>query len=170
MACRLVAKPEHGVHPEVSPTMTTQCQHPPQHRQYRWWNQANYDTSNPTSTSGAPPPLSPFNDAPVDLLSVHFTGRENELKHISSAFEHVDEIPRRCAALYGAPGVGKSQLTYGWAKWTLDRKQNAHIFWISATTVEKLNQGLSKLLHRIQHPAKVVVEGEDDRGFLYFFY
>ena len=152
MACRLAAKPEDGVHPEVSPVMTTHSVNI-LHSTVNivGGNQANYNTSNPTSTSGAPPPLSPFNDAPVDLLSVHFTGRENELKHISSAFEHIDDIPRRCA-LYGGPGVGKSQLTYGWAKWTFDRKQNAYIFWISATTVEKLNQGFSKMLHLIQHP------------------
>jgi hypothetical protein len=152
VACRPAVKPEDGAHPEVSFVMTTHSVNILHSTvDIIGGNQANYNnTSNPISVSGAPPPLSPFNDAP-DLLSSHFTGRENQLKHISSAFEHIGDIPRRCA-LYGGPGVGKSQLTYGWAKLTFDQKQHAYIFWISATTVEKLNQGFSKLLHLIQHP------------------
>ena len=104
----------------------------------------------PASSDSSPQP--PFNDAPIDLLSVHFTGREKEVELISTAFDQIrGEIPRRCA-LFGDPGVGKSQLTYGWAKFTFEQGLNSYIFWISATTVEKLNQGFSKLLHLVNHP------------------
>jgi hypothetical protein len=111
----------------------------------------NHDQANTSASS-----LQPFNDAPIDLLSVHFTGRENQLDLISNAFKRRlvgddSDIPRRCA-LYVNQGVGKSQLMYRWAKWTFDRGRNSYVFWISATTVEKLDQGFSKLLHLVQHP------------------
>jgi hypothetical protein len=54
--------------------------------------------------------------------------------------------------LFGDQGVGKSQLTYKWARFTFDRAENPYIFWISATTVEKLYQGFCKLLHLVNHP------------------
>ena len=57
----------------------------------------------------------------------------------------------RCV-LYGNQGVGKSQLTYKWAKTTFDRGENRYVMWISATTVEKLYQGFCRLLHSVNHP------------------
>jgi hypothetical protein len=93
----------------------------------------------------------PFNDAPIDLLSIHFTGRKTELALISKAFERPRNVPLRCA-LYGNQGVGKSQLTYEWARSTFDRGENSYILWISATTVEKLYQGFCRLLHLVNHP------------------
>jgi hypothetical protein len=40
------------------------------------------------STSDAPPTgQSPFNDAPIDNLSIHFTGQKRELALIAKAFE-----------------------------------------------------------------------------------
>src|SRR3984893_1949311 len=93
----------------------------------------------------------PFNDAPIDNLSIHFTGRKKELALIAKAFEQRRDIPLRCA-LHGNQGVGKSQLTYSWAKSTFARKVNAYIMWISATTVEKLFQGFCRLLRFVNHP------------------
>jgi hypothetical protein len=93
----------------------------------------------------------PFNDAPIDNLSIHFTGRKGELALIARAFEQRRDIPLRCA-LHGNQGVGKSQLTYSWAKSTFARKENAYIMWISATTVEKLFQGFCRLLRFVNHP------------------
>jgi hypothetical protein len=54
--------------------------------------------------------------------------------------------------LFGNQGVGKSQLTYAWANTTYLRGENSYILWISATTVEKLFQGFSRLLRSIDHP------------------
>jgi len=102
--------------------------------------------------SNAPPPVqSPFNDAPIDNLSIHFTGRKRELALIATAFEKRRDIPLRCA-LHGNQGVGKSQLTYLWAKSTFARRENTYVMWISATTVEKLCQGFCRLLRFVNHP------------------
>jgi hypothetical protein len=106
------------------------------------------------SSSRAPPShVAPFNDAPIDQLSVHFTGRKKELALIAKAFKkrRRQDIPPRCV-LFGNQGVGKSQLTYAWANSTYVRKENSYILWISATTVEKLYQGFSRLLRFIDHP------------------
>jgi len=109
----------------------------------------------------APPPTNsasasqrvqtPFNDAPIDNLSIHFTGRKRELALIAKAFEGRRDIPLR-GALHGNQGVGKSHLTYSWAKSSFASKENAYIMWISATTVEKLFQGFCRLLRFVDHP------------------
>jgi hypothetical protein len=70
---------------------------------------------------------------------------------IAKAFERRRDMPLRCA-LFGNQGVGKSQLTYAWAKSTFARKENEYIMWISATTVEKLFQGFCRLLRFVHHP------------------
>jgi hypothetical protein len=108
-------------------------------------------TRAPASSSRTPP--APFNDAPIDQLSVHFTGRKKELALIAQTFKkrRRQDIPSRCV-LFGNQGVGKSQLTYAWANSTYVRKENSYILWISATTVEKLYQGFSRLLRFIDHP------------------
>jgi hypothetical protein len=54
--------------------------------------------------------------------------------------------------LFGNQGVGKSQLTYSWAKSTFAANENAYVMWISATTVEKLFQGFCRLLRFVNHP------------------
>jgi hypothetical protein len=107
----------------------------------------------PLASASSPPPLgqSPFNDAPIDNLSIHFTGRKRELALIAKAFERRGDIPRRCA-LHGNQGVGKSQLTYSWARSTFARKENSYIMWISATTAEKIFQGFCRLLRFVDHP------------------
>ena len=122
--------------------------------QYNITNNIQQSTGTLASSTSAPSShIPPFNDAPVDQLSVHFTGRKKELALIADAFQkrrHQD-IPPRCV-LFGNQGVGKSQLTYAWANSTYIRKENSYILWISATTVEKLYQGFSRLLRFIDHP------------------
>ena len=111
-------------------------------------------TSAVASSSHAPPShVAPFNDAPIDQLSVHFTGQQKELALITKASKkrRRQNIPSRCI-LYGNQGVGKSQLTYKWANSTYLRQENSYILWISAMTVEKLYQGLSRLLCLVDHP------------------
>ena len=107
----------------------------------------------PLAGASSAPPIgqTPFNDAPIDYLSIHFTGRKRELALIAKAFEQRRDVPLRCA-LHGNQGVGKSQLTYFWAKSTFARKENVYIMWISATTVEKLIQGFFRLLLFVDHP------------------
>ena len=107
-------------------------------------NQHNYTVSNVytsaqfASSSTQPSSQLLFNDAPIDLLSINFTGREKELALIARAPERSrPHVPLRCV-LFGNQGVGKSQLTYEWARSTLARGENPYVMWISATTVEKL--------------------------------
>ena len=93
-----------------------------------------------------------YNDAPVGLLLTNFIGRERELDQIRELLEisHGDN-PSRCA-VYGMPGVGKTQLAlkYSVASYSVDRY--TYIFWVSATTVEKLSQGLVKILDLLRLP------------------
>ena len=93
-----------------------------------------------------------FNDAPLDLLSVNFTGREEEMALIIEFLDTLyGDVPARCA-LHGMHGVGKSQLFYALAKDLYDKGRYSNIFWMQGTTIEKLHQGFSKLLHLVSHP------------------
>ena len=106
----------------------------------------------PGSSFSRQPSQLPFIDAPIHFLSARFTGRNRELAVIERALHRSGRnVPMRCV-LYGNQGVGKSQLTYKWAKSTFDRGENRYVMWISATTVEKLYQGFCRLLHSVNHP------------------
>jgi NB-ARC domain/Heterokaryon incompatibility protein (HET) len=99
-----------------------------------------------------------FNDAPVDLLSVHFMERERELGLIRDAHQVNDEnSPARCA-IWGIPGVGKTQLAIRYTKKFLEDGTVSAVFWISCSNVEKLHQGFSKLLDLIAHPDRFKLE------------
>jgi hypothetical protein len=93
-----------------------------------------------------------FNDAPVDLLSIDFINRERELALIRSAHDIMEEnTPTRCA-IWGIPGVGKSQLALRYTKLFLEDTTLSAVFWISASSVDKLYQGFSRLLNLVDHP------------------
>lgn len=95
---------------------------------------------------------SSFNDAPVDLLSIHFMEREHELGLVSNAHQASEEsAPVRCA-IWGIPGVGKTQLALRYTKVFLEDSAVSAVFWMSCSNVEKLHQGFSKLLNLIGHP------------------
>jgi hypothetical protein len=102
--------------------------------------------------SSSQPPLS-FNDAP-DLLSSHFTGREQELDSIERIFGVDNGVaPTRCV-LFGMLGLGKTQLALQYAATSYQRQRYSLIFWISGATVEKLNQGLAEVLNLVDHPGR----------------
>jgi hypothetical protein len=94
----------------------------------------------------------PVNDAPIGLLSTHFTGRENELDFIRDALSKVQNGRPNCCAVHGMPGIGKSQLILHYAKVSFDRSLYSFIFWISTSSLDKLNQGLTKILDLVGHP------------------
>jgi hypothetical protein len=103
------------------------------------------------SSSKSPSSLS-FNDAPIDLLSVHFTGRETELAYIGKVLDEAQgDVPTRCV-IHGMHGIGKTQLALRFAKTAFDRRRYSLVFWITATTVEKLHQGFAHLLDLVDHP------------------
>jgi hypothetical protein len=93
----------------------------------------------------------PVNNAPLDILSVHFTGRGTELEFLTKAFNMTrGGVPSRCA-VHGMPGIGKTQLKLRYAKISFDQHRYAWVFWISATSVDKLNQGIADILDLIGH-------------------
>ena len=101
-----------------------------------------------------------FNDAPLDLLSVNFTGREQEMARIIELLDTLyGDVPTRCA-LHGMHGVGKSQIFYALAKDLYDKGRYTHIFWMQATTIEKLHQGFSRLLKLVNHPDRSSTDDE----------
>ncbi|KZP04264.1 hypothetical protein FIBSPDRAFT_1011260 [Athelia psychrophila] len=98
--------------------------------------------------------LPSFNDAPVDLISSCFTGRHEDIQFIGNAFASpTGSAPARCA-IWGMPGLGKSQLGLKYAHSSFESGRHTHIFAISATTVEKLTRGLAGVLELVQHPAR----------------
>ncbi|KZP17608.1 TPR-like protein, partial [Athelia psychrophila] len=98
--------------------------------------------------------LRPFNDAAVDLISSCFMGRVEDVQFIADAFgSSIGSVPARCA-VWGMPGLGKSQLVLKYAHSSFELGRHTHIFAISATTVEKLTQGLTGVLELVQHPAR----------------
>jgi hypothetical protein len=98
------------------------------------------------------PFTSSFNDAPVDLLSIHFMKREQELDLIRNAHQTSEQnSPTRCA-IWGIPGVGKTQLALRYTKVFLEDPAVSAVFWVSCLNVEKLHQGFSKILDLIAHP------------------
>jgi hypothetical protein len=48
-------------------------------------------------------------------------------------------------------GIGKTQLALQYAKLAFDQSQFSHIFWIQATTIEKINLGLTNILGLVGH-------------------
>ncbi|KAF7970264.1 hypothetical protein HWV62_24530 [Athelia sp. TMB] len=98
--------------------------------------------------------LLPFNDAPVDLISSCFTGREEELLAISSVLDSCAGNEPARHAIWGMPGLGKSQAALKYAHSSYASGSHTHIFWISATTTEKASQGLAKVLELVNHPSR----------------
>ncbi|KZP04056.1 hypothetical protein FIBSPDRAFT_844391 [Athelia psychrophila] len=95
--------------------------------------------------------LAPFNDAPVDRISSCFMGREKDMDAIASAVDFCDRGAPSRYAIWGMPGLGKSQLALSYANASFDAGRHTHIIWIPATTLEKVNQGLVKVLDLTQH-------------------
>ena len=57
-----------------------------------------------------------------------------------------------CCVIHGMPGVGKSQLSLRYAEKSFEDGWYTHIFWTSATSVDKSTQGFSKVLDLVDHP------------------
>ena len=98
-----------------------------------------------------------MNDAPVDLLSTNFIGRERELALIRNAHATEESSPTRCV-VWGIRGVGKSQLALRYTKVFLESTELSVVFWMSASSVEKLYQGFSRLLNLVNHPDQLTLE------------
>ncbi|KZP26480.1 TPR-like protein [Athelia psychrophila] len=97
------------------------------------------------------PPIPPFNGAPIDLISSCFTGREVELEFITISFNTFQSDKPTRFVIYGMPGLGKSQLALQHANLAFTAGVYSHVFYVSATTVEKLGQGLARILGLLNH-------------------
>lgn len=94
------------------------------------------------------------NDAPIDRLSPHFTGREKELEQIGKALAAVrSETPTR-GVIHGMPGLGKTQLALKYAQSSFERQRYTSVFWISAATIEKISQGFAAILDLLGLPGQ----------------
>ena len=104
------------------------------------------------AASTDPAPVLSTNNLPIHLLSPNFTGRENDIALITQLLEAVhSDVPTRCA-IHGRRGVGKSQVSIKVARDLHDKGRYQHVFWIQASTIEKLYQGFSRLLQAVAHP------------------
>ncbi|KZP27901.1 TPR-like protein [Athelia psychrophila] len=101
--------------------------------------------------SRPPPSLPPFNDAPIDRISSCFTGREAELDFITTSFITFQSDKPTRFVIYGMPGLGKSQLALQHANLAFTARTYSRIFWVPASTMENLAQGLVRLLVLINH-------------------
>ena len=113
-----------------------------------------YTTTNGSSSTI---PSLPLIDCPFDLLSPNFTGREHELVHLKRIILGAirNDVPIRCI-VYGMHGIGKTQLILRFL--ALERQPFSMVFWISASTIEKVNQGYSGLLTLLNHPDRFHVD------------
>jgi predicted ATP-dependent serine protease len=89
-------------------------------------NNVNYNIRVESSSSIQAPMLSPFIEAPLDLLSIYFTGRDKELEQIAKTFDIVHGgTPTRCI-VHGMHGIGKTQLALQFAKQSFDQQRFSH--------------------------------------------
>jgi hypothetical protein len=99
-----------------------------------------------------------FNDAPIDLLTAQFTGRRKELDLLREVFSTASRgVPIRCV-LYGMPGIGKTSLVLQYAVESFDQGWYSQVLWSSGTTVDKLNDGMVKILDLVGHPERLRTE------------
>ncbi|KAF7966513.1 hypothetical protein HWV62_38096, partial [Athelia sp. TMB] len=96
-------------------------------------------------------PIPRINDAPVRRVSDHFTGREKELEYLRSTIDSWSSDAPALFVIYGSPGRGKSQLALHYADQSFTSRRYSHIFWASATTIEKASQGVANVLDLIDH-------------------
>ncbi len=107
------------------------------------WSQPRNDSTNDQAVR--------INDAPLGILTGHFTGRKSELVEVRSMLTpRQDNLPARCAVV-GMPGLGKTQLALKYTLEVFDQACGPMIFWTSAATTEKLAQGLCKILDMVDH-------------------
>ena len=95
-------------------------------------------------------------DPPTDLLRSHLAGREVDLGGLQAAFhDRNDAIPSR-AAVWGVPGLGKTQLALKYA--SESAHCYSHIFWISAATAGKILEGYDTILDLLESPERFASE------------
>lgn len=64
-----------------------------------------------------------------------------------------DDLPA-CCVIHGMPGLGKTQLALKFAKLASQHDQYPYVFWVSAESVEKLSQDVSKMIELLHLPGR----------------
>ena len=121
---------------------------------------------------------------PVDLPCEHFVGKELELNGLVHAFSNNEPAITSRAAVWGMPGLGKTQLAL---KYIVSEYAShySHIFWISSATIVGITEGRADILellglperHDLEQPSKVAAVrrwledegGENPRTWLLVF-
>jgi NB-ARC domain len=96
--------------------------------------------------------VKPFREAPVDRLSQWFSGREQELDKLHKYLQSHEADASSSCVIYGMPGVGKSELALRFAQLMSNNNEYAYVMWISASTIEKLTQGVDSLIDLLNLP------------------
>ncbi|KAK4671657.1 hypothetical protein QC764_0097480 [Podospora pseudoanserina] len=91
-----------------------------------------------------------------------FVGREDLLCKISACLTPPDEgSSGRAFCVHGLPGIGKTHTAIEFAYRQKDDSKFTHIFWISADSVEKLEQGLVGIARDLGLANSTVFEDRD---------
>lgn len=85
------------------------------------------------------------------LLSPFFTGREAQCDLLGHLLAPAPSSQKR-AAVYGMPGVGKTQLALRFA--ATNKHQFDNIFWVSGASYEKLSNGFQEIAELLDLPEK----------------
>ena len=99
-----------------------------------------------------PEPIAPFIEAPLDLLSPNFSGREQELAKVKQGLQNRQIHDSSRFILHGMPGVGKSQLALRFAQSAFEARLYTYVLWISTQTIEKLTQQFASLVDLLALP------------------
>lgn len=88
------------------------------------------------------------------LLSPYFTGRATQCHRLAQLLSPTaPPVPsQKRAAVYGMPGVGKTQLALRFA--TVNKQQFDNIFWVSGASYEKLSNGFQEIAELLNLPEK----------------
>jgi hypothetical protein len=77
---------------------------------------------------------------------------------LKDALNKVQNGMPSCCAVHGMPGIGRSQLVLHYAKRSFDDGRYSYIFWISSTSIDKLNHGFAKILDLVDHRHRYLQE------------
>ena len=100
-------------------------------------------------------PPARFSNVPFDKLFPHFIGRQDELAAIKAALSVIAGDKPTRYVIYGSQGVGKSQLMIQFAKTCYEEYRYPYIFWISATSVDKITREYEQIYDSLIHTESI---------------
>ena len=104
--------------------------------------------------TGSKTPIS-ICDLPETLLSPDFTGRDEDLKQLTNILNTATNERSPHCVICGMQGVGKTQLVVKFGMNAFAEKRFDYIFWISATSEEKLLRDYTQLANLLHLPERM---------------